>query len=171
MLLPMNVDTPSQSDAQQNVGPEVTIPLVTDSRADGVRHRLTPEQRRELGQLYSETGVSVAVLRQRFNVSEPSVYRILQTQGIALRGRTTAVATPANGTAKPASNAQPRKRAAFNASRGSRSRTTVPRSHGMSPFRIEYRAERTLDAVDFRDALRQAESLGAADIVGLTREH
>jgi len=111
-----------------------TVPLATNSRADGVRHRLTPEQRREIARLYSEGGSSVTALRERFNVSEPSIYRILQTQGVALRGRATATATPANGTAKRASKVQPPKQAAPNGARRPRSRTPVPpsSSRGMS---------------------------------------
>ena len=41
----------------------------------------------------------------------------------------------------------------------------------LAEFRIQFRAERALYASDFRDALSQAEALGAGEIVRLTREH
>jgi len=174
MLLHVNVDSPTQNNEQVDAFDRTaSAGGVMNSPSPRVRHRLTPEQRREIGRLYSESDVSVAALRERFNVSEPSVYRILQTQGIALRGRATATATPTNGTAKRASNGQLRNQAARAGVRKPRSLTPVSRSssNGTTQFRIEYLSERTLHAVDFHDALRQAESLGAGNIVGLTREH
>src|SRR5215468_7576822 len=100
MLLMVNLDTPSHRNKPLvKIDQQLpTVPLAKGSRPDGVKHRLTPAQRREIGRLYSESGMSVAALRKRFNVSEPSVYRILQTQGIALRGRGAAPAGSTNGT-------------------------------------------------------------------------
>jgi transposase-like protein len=150
MLGLVNLDNPTQTDeTQQGIDQQVTVSPAADSSADGVRHRLTPAQRREIARLYVESGASVAELRKRFPISAPSVYRILQTEGVALRGHTTSSPVPAS---------EPAKRV---------SRST---SKGTAQFRIEYRAERTLYAADFQDALRQAEGLGATDIVGLTRE-
>jgi len=178
MLGLVNLDNPTQTDAkQQDIDRQVTPSPAADARADGVRHRLTAAQRHEIARLYAESGASVAELRKRFPISAPSVYRILQTEGVALRGHTTSSATPASETPKRAprgqSRRQPRKQAAPSVARRPRSATRVSRSaapNGTAQFRIEYRAERTLSAADFRDALRQAESLGATSIVGLTRE-
>jgi transposase-like protein len=174
MLGLVNTDTPTQHDQGRTriVKQLPTASLATEARANGVRHRLTPDQRREIARLYAESGISVAELRQRFGVSEPSVYRILQTQGVALRGRGAPRATAADGAATPAPNGRSRKQAARNGAPGRRSRrsASASTSNGTTQFRIVYRSERVVSAADIRDALRQAESLGAGDIVGLTRE-
>jgi transposase-like protein len=52
------------------------------------RGKLSPEQEREVARLYAEASVPTSAIRERFGIGESALYRILQQQGIALRGRT-----------------------------------------------------------------------------------
>jgi transposase-like protein len=164
------------------------------------RRRLSPEQQREVARVYAETSAPTSEIRKRFGIGESSLYRIVQRQGVPLRGRAAAAPEPepprtrvpgsgrrqsstASGAQAPA--VQPRgavvaaptgssrrggrgrvSRATQSASRGA----SVPRAVGRGQFRIQFLGERVIQARDIRDALRQAESLGAIEVTAVTRE-
>jgi transposase-like protein len=140
----------------------------------GSRRRLTPDQQREIARLYSETGASTAEIRERFGIGESSLYRVLQKHGVSLRGR---AAPPVNGAAiglpTRTPGLRPRGRPRRGVSVGSQVRgantTVVTQDAGPRQFRVRFEGQRVFDARDVRDALRQAEALGATDIVEVTR--
>ena len=59
------------------------------------RRRLSPEQQREVARLYAEGTLPTSEIRKRFGIGEPSLYRIVQRQGVPLRGRAAATPEPA----------------------------------------------------------------------------
>jgi transposase-like protein len=163
------------------------------------RHRLSPEQQREVARLYAESTTPTSEIRKRFGIGESSLYRIVQREGVPLRGRTAAVPEPApprtqapdSGRRRSATASgahapvvQPRAAAAApvgpsrRGGRGHVSRATPSASRGVSApassargqFRIQFQAERVIQARDIRDALRQAESLGAIEVTAVSRE-
>ena len=58
------------------------------------RARLTPEEQRQIVGLYADPDVSTAEIRQRFAITDTSLYRLLQKHGVALRGRSASRAAP-----------------------------------------------------------------------------
>src|SRR6266849_8938782 len=52
------------------------------------RRRLSTDEGREIARLYAETNTLTSDIRARFGIGESSLYRIVQRQGIPLRGRT-----------------------------------------------------------------------------------
>src|SRR5437879_2156899 len=59
------------------------------SRPDGRRRRrVSKDDAREIGRLYAETSTPTSEIRERFGIGDSSLYRIVQQQGVALRGRT-----------------------------------------------------------------------------------
>jgi transposase-like protein len=152
------------------------------------RRRLSPEQQREVARLYAEGTLPTSEIRKRFGIGEPSLYRIVQRQGVPLRGRAAATPEPApprtqaphggRGRSSTANGAQApagRSRVAVGAAptgssrRGGRGRAS--RASGRGQFRIHFRGERVIQARDIRDALRQAESLGPVEVTGVIREN
>jgi len=147
-----------------------------ESRTNGVRHRLDHSQQREIARLYGDTGASVADIRQRFGISEPTVYRVLQKHSVALRGRTRQPDHPERSdasrkTSSGQGNRQSSSRAGSSMAQPAPGRSSSNSDSGEPTvnYRIEFRVERVLDAVDIRDALNRAEALGATDIVAITR--
>jgi transposase-like protein len=148
------------------------------------RHRLSPEQQREVARLYAESTTPTAEIRKRFGIGESSLYRIVQRQGVPLRGRAAAAPHEPGPSRAQAPTGQPRvgaaaapRRPARRGGRGPAPRATPSASTGTSPgaggrrqFRIQFRAERVIHARDIREALRQAESLGATEVTAVTRE-
>jgi transposase-like protein len=155
------------------------------------RQRLSPDEGREIVRLYAETNTLTSDIRAKFGIGESSLYRILQRQGIPLRGRTPpsrqpgpqlALANTARRSGSPSSGrpaASPRRAAASPTTRRAsvtRPRTPSTGSAASQPgaarqqFRIQFQAERVVEARDIRDALRQAKSLGATEIVRVVRE-
>jgi transposase-like protein len=135
---------------------------------------LTPEQQREIARLYGETGSPIAEIRDQFGIGESSLYRVLQKQGVALRGRgTPAVIAVVTGGLPTAPAPRPRGRPRGAASVGPRvrgaSRTAVTQDGAAPQFRVRFKAQRVFDARDIRDALRQAAVLGATEIVEVWR--
>jgi hypothetical protein len=59
------------------------------------RRRLSPEQQREMARLYAEGTTPTAEIRTRFGIGESSLYRIVQREGVPLRGRAAATPEPA----------------------------------------------------------------------------
>jgi transposase-like protein len=163
------------------------------------RRRLSPEQQREVARLYAESTTPTSEIRRRFGIGESSLYRIVQRQGVPLRGRAAATPQPEPPRAQApdsgrrrsttASGAQaatvlPRGAAAAptgpstRGGRGRVRRATPSASRGVSApgssvrgqFRIEFQAERLIQARDIREALRRAESLGAIEVTAVSRE-
>jgi transposase-like protein len=54
------------------------------------RRRVSKDEAREIGRLYAETGTPTSEIRERFGIGDSSLYRIVQQQGVPLRGRTAA---------------------------------------------------------------------------------
>src|SRR5919199_4452113 len=144
------------------------------SASGGTRRRLTSEQQREIARLYSETGTPTAEIRERFGIGESSLYRVLQKHGVSLRGRATSPADgAASGTLTTAvgsrSRGRPRRGASVASHVPGASKTAATQAGGRLQFRVRFEGHRVFDARDLRDALRQAEALGATDIVEVTR--
>ena len=141
----------------------------------GTRRRLTPEQQREIARLYGETGASTAEIRERFSIGESSLYRALQKQGVSLRGRATSASdgavtgTPPPGGAGPRSRGRPRSDASVGARMRRASRAAVSENDATREFRVRFEGQRVFEARDIRDALRQAEALGATSIIEVAR--
>jgi transposase-like protein len=140
----------------------------------GTRRRLTPEQQREIARLYGETGTPTPEIRERFGIGESSLYRVLQKHGVTLRGRGTPAADGAStdtstSTAVPRRRGRPRRGVSAGARVRGASRTAVTEDGATRHFRVRFQAQRVFDARDVLDAARQAEALGATDIVEVTR--
>src|SRR5437016_5504260 len=61
---------------------------VSTARPDGRRRRrLSNDDEREIARLYAET-MPTSQIRERFGIGDSSLYRAVQRQGVALRGRT-----------------------------------------------------------------------------------
>src|SRR5258708_3238267 len=59
------------------------------SRPDARRRpRLSNDEEREIARLYAETSTPTSQIRERFGIGDGSLYRAMQRQGVALRGRT-----------------------------------------------------------------------------------
>jgi transposase-like protein len=155
------------------------------------RRRVSMDEGREIARLYAETNTLTSDIRARFGIGESSLYRIVQRQGIPLRGRTSSskaqVLQPAqvqNARRSRSSNSgqratsAPRSTAATNTHRASVAlpRTPSTGSGASQPgrarqrYRIRFQGERVIEAQDIRDALRQAEVLGAIEITAVARE-
>jgi transposase-like protein len=155
------------------------------------RRRLTTDEGREIARLYTETNTPTSEIRERFGIGESSLYRIVQRQGIPLRGRTSSSKARApqpaqvqnarpSGSSKSGIRAAspPRAEAATNPRRASvaAARTPSPKSAASQPgrarqrYRIQFQGERVVEAQDIRDALRQVELLGAIEITAVARE-
>ncbi len=52
------------------------------------RRRLSKDEALEIARLYGETNTPTSEIRERFGIGDSSLYRVVQRQGIALRGRT-----------------------------------------------------------------------------------
>jgi transposase-like protein len=64
-------------------------PVANVSKARGSRRpRLSLEEKREIARLYANTSSSTSEICARLGIGESSLYRILQLQGVTLRGRT-----------------------------------------------------------------------------------
>ena len=162
------------------------------------RRRLSPEQQREVARLYADGATPTSEIRKRFGIGESSLYRILQRHAVPLRGRGPATREPgpsraqtlrsgrrgssaATGAQAPSVQPGSAATASGESRRGGRGsarrrvpstdgRASAPGSGGRQQFRIQFLAERVVQAVDVRDALRQAESFGATEVTAVTRE-
>jgi transposase-like protein len=140
------------------------------------RRRLTQDQQREIARLYSQTETPTPEIRALFGLADSSLYRVLQRQGVSLRGRasTPGGSPTTKARAKPLTDAPSRRRSARSASPQAVSTTDIkdgvhPRT-GALQFRVRFTLERVFDARDIHDALRQAQSLGATDVEAIARE-
>jgi transposase-like protein len=155
----------------------VVAGVASTSRTNGRRRRrVSKEEAREIGRLYAETSTPTSEIRERFGIGDSSLYRIVQQQGVPLRGRTAArsaakspqARTPAarrSGSPRTAratqAISQPRPTKATTATRARRS--------DRQQFRILFRGERVVRATDVRDALRQAQAFGAVEITAVVQ--
>jgi transposase-like protein len=155
------------------------------------RRRLSPDEGREIVRLYAETITLTSDIRARFGIGESYFYRILHQHGIPLRGRTFSSRQPgpqlalanhgrrsgSSSTGRPAAS-PPRAAASPTTPRASVTGPRTPTTGSATPqpgaarqqFRIQFQAERVVEARDIRDALRQAKSLGATEIMRVVRE-
>jgi len=132
------------------------------------RARLTPEEQRQIVGLYADPDVSTAEIRQRFAITDTSLYRLLQKHGVALRGRSASRAAPDGARSR-----QPRVRAGTAGRRrapGAKSVATSPDARGRQEFRVEFRIERVVVADSVRDALQQAVLAGATEVTAIVRQ-
>ena len=144
------------------------------------RRRLSMDQQREVARLYAGTTTRTSEIRKRFGISDSSLYRIVQRQGVPLRGRggpstrtgaRTSAAQPRAALATPPAHSRAGERApARRAVPSTGRRTASARAGSRSQFRIQFRGERVIQAHDVREALRRAESLGAIEVTAVTRE-
>jgi transposase-like protein len=120
------------------------------------RRILTEDQKREVARLYSETTTPVPEIKKQFGIAESSLYRLIQQRGVAPRGRVAAATQPV---AKAT-----RQRSAPNG------KVAAPRSSkSAGKYRVSFAAVRVVSAKNIRDAIRQAEGLGATTITAITR--
>jgi hypothetical protein len=105
------------------------------------RARLTPDEQRKIVGLYADANVSNAEIRQRFAITDTSLYRLLQKHGVPLRGRS-----------------------------ASRTGAALPNGQAKQQFRVDFRIERIVVADSVRDALQQAALAGATDVTAIVRE-
>src|SRR5258708_40379293 len=70
------------------------------------RRTLSTTEGREIARLYAETNTPTSDIRARFGIGESSLYRIVQRQGVPLRGRTSASKAPGR---QPAQAPDPRR--------------------------------------------------------------
>jgi len=104
--------------------------------------------------MYTDATVSTADIRERYGIGDSSLYRLLQRHGVALRGR--------RAERQPV---RPRKTAST-----SDGRLTGRSNDGTArAFRVSFTAVRLVEAATALDALRQVESLGATDILEISR--
>jgi transposase-like protein len=170
------------------------------------RPKLSQDEVRELARLYADTSTSTSEICARLGIGESTLYRVVQSQGIPVRGRGASVTTPGIQPARVTTVRTERPRGAGrqravpsgqaassgNGSAGAgamtgkrgrpaRAPSVAPSSRRQgagrsqvtrisSRFRVQYQVERVFEALTLQDALRQAESLGATEITGVTRE-
>jgi transposase-like protein len=167
-----------------------SAPNMSVTKARGARRsKLSPDEEREIARLYADTSTSTSEICKRLGIGESSLYRIVQRQGLPLRGRSSAPKAAA-AQAAPAPVAAPKRSAAAPAAKRMRSapapRTRQSRSSSADNapvatpapqavaagkrFRVRYQGERVFEAQNMQDALRQAESMGATEITGVSRE-
>ena len=136
--------------------------------------RLTLDQEQDIARVYAAGSASNGEIRQRFEISDPTLYRVLQKHKVPLHRRGALIAS-ANGVGRqaPSTGQQFPKQRATRTMKVSLSRapktaasiSDVP----VGQFRIVFRGERVFDALDMQDALRQAQAVGALDVVAISR--
>ena len=72
-------------------GGQASTSASEDSRR---RRRLSKDEALEIARLYGETSTPMSEIRERFGIGDSSLYRVVQRQGIALRGRTASAKRP-----------------------------------------------------------------------------
>jgi transposase-like protein len=132
------------------------------------RARLTPQEHRQIVGLYGGPHVSNAEIRQRFAITDTSLYRLLQKHGTPLLGRGTSHTSGAG-------NRLRRNRArAGTAGRGrARKATSViasPDGQATQEFRIEFPADRIVVADSVHDAFQQAMRARATEVTAIVRQ-
>jgi transposase-like protein len=141
-------------DKQADDSPSGTANRAPAPSRGGSGRRLSAEQEQELARLYAQTRTPAAELARQFGISQTSLMRIAQRHG-ATRGRSrrSSEATPTTTTTTTRS----RRSSSHGATRQATRR-----------FRVRFTAERVVDADDMRQAVAQAEALGAIEITSIT---
>ena len=139
------------------------------------RRMLSEHQKREVARLYAETTTPVPEIKRQFGIAESSLYRLIQQRGVAPRGRVPVANGPVLKSA-PQPTASKREVATSQQSVRSRSNVSRRQTPSLSPssksgvaYRVSFAALQIVTAVDIRDALRQAEHLGATEITAIVR--
>jgi transposase-like protein len=145
------------------------------------RRRLSPDEERDIARLYADTSTPTSEIRERFRIGESSLYRVVQRHGVALRGRSASSSKPSLPRALVPAAQGRRSTKAVERSAGGPDRR-VPAAQGNTSlassrtgggaqqrFRIQFQGESVVEATDIRDALRQAEELGAIEITAVAR--
>ena len=178
----MTTNDPLDTGSEQNALPVEDIAAQTahqaqpgDSRPEpATRRRLSPEQQREVARLYAESTTPTSEIRKQFGIGESSLYRIVQRQGVPLRGRSGSPHQPAPSRVEASDTGRRRSStASVRASHRTPSvdgRVSAPGSSSRGQFRVAFQAERVIKARDVWEALHQAESLGAIEVTAITRE-
>lgn len=169
MLNPANWQTSAQVDEKE--AQLTTVERRTNGRAGGgTRRRLTPDEQHEIARLYTETSAPPSEIRERFGIGESSVYRVLQKQGVSLRGRgSDAGSVAASHVPKPATGRRTRSIESGGPSPRRRSKTTTSANAAARQFRVRFEGQQVFTAQDVNDALRQAEARGLIDVFEVTR--
>src|SRR5439155_21956929 len=89
---PLSIVEPAQAVSVEGVQDgDASFSRPEDSRR---RRRLTNNEALEIARLYGETSTPTSEIRERFGIGDSSLYRIVQRQGIALRGRSASSTRP-----------------------------------------------------------------------------
>jgi hypothetical protein len=75
------------------------------------RAKVSLDEEREIARLYADASTPTSAIRARFDIGESSLYRIIQRQGISLRGHLSAATAPAR---QPARAVKTRRKRASN---------------------------------------------------------
>jgi transposase-like protein len=129
------------------------------------RRNLTEAQKAELGRLYAETTTPLAEIKSRFGIAESSLYRLLQQRGISLRGR-----SARSKTAPAAAETRVTRRRGRGAmGTGAVHRQATALFNGLAQYEVSFVGVQVVEAVDILDAIRQAQKLGATEIMQIER--
>jgi transposase-like protein len=150
---------PTNKTSDQNAA-SVAIP-----RPRAKRRNLTEAQKAELGRLYAETTTPLSEIRTRFGIAESSLYRLLQQRGITLRGRS---ARSETSPAAPETRVI-RRRGRRATATGAVRRQATAGVTGLASYRVSFVGVQVVEAVDILDAIRQAQKLGATEIMRIER--
>jgi hypothetical protein len=105
------------------------------------------DEQREIAELYADGKTPMSEIRERFAISDPSIYRVLKQQGVPSRGR-----LPSRG-----------------AESSSADNAGVKTSSKSRHFRVHFDGEFIVYAADVSEALRKAEQLGQSSITVVER--
>lgn len=139
------------------------------------RRILSEDQKCEVIRLYSETTTPLAEIKQQFGVAESSLYRLIRQRNVTPRGRTSAATRSVSDSARVRTVLN---RGVALSRQAVRSRSSVSARHSPLPppssesgvkYRVSFAARRIVTAMDIRDAIRQAEELGAIEIIAISR--
>jgi len=169
----------------------LTVPALTsgpasDDAADDAaklrRKRLSRADQAEVARLYGQTDTSAADIRQQFGIGDSTLYRIVQRNGLTLRGRVGSTARKPRearpATRRTAGRGTSPRRARGSATHALRlpqaSAATLPAPtpvvDGSSRRTYRVRFDALIRARDVSDALRQAAGLGAQEVVAITQQ-
>ena len=172
MALTKNSTTPAPT---QTLSSENHSSSVEPKAHRSPRRILSEHQKREVARLYAKTTTPVPEIKRQFGIAESSLYQLIQQRGGATRGRVPVANGPvlksapqptaSNGNV-PTSGQSVRARS--NVSRR-QTPSLTPSSKSRIAYRVSFAALQIVTAVDIRDALRQAEHLGATEITAIVR--
>jgi transposase-like protein len=162
-ILTINADTATSVPTDGTSG-QPAAPVAT-RRPRAKRLNLTETQKVELGRLYTETTTPLSEIKSRFGIAESSLYRLFQQRGIALRGRSARTETAPAAAETPVTRRRGRPVTGTGAGR----RQATPRVNGPASYQVSYVGVQVVVAVDILDAIRQAQKLGATEVIQVER--